>query len=271
MAGQVVADELYLPHGLRWRDGALWFTDEFGGTVCRIGSGAEVVARVPGRPGGLGWSRDGRLLVVAMERRTIMSLVPGGCPSLYADLSQLMPAYASAMLVDPVGRAYVANFGFDPARGERPAPTRLVRVDVDGSAHVQEPELTFPSGMALLDGGRAMVVAETFDDRLTALTVAPTGCLSEPRVLIDLPPGSGPQGLTVDGQGRIWVACARSGRALAVTATGEIDAEIEVAGEGVYCAAVGGTQARTLYLSIASLDVDLAARTPTGRIEAFAL
>jgi sugar lactone lactonase YvrE len=271
MAGRVVASELYLPHGLRWRDGALWFTDEFGGTVCRIGSGAEVVARVPGRPGGLGWSRDGLLLVVAMERRSIMSLVPGGCPSLYADLSQLMPAYASAMLVDPLGRAYVANFGFDHNRGEAPIPTRLVRVDPDGTPHVQGPELTFPTGMVLLDGGRTMVVAETLDDRLTAMSVAPTGCLGEPRVLADLPPGSGPQGLALDGPGRIWVACAGSGRALAVTPAGEIDAEIEVAGEGVYCAAVGGAQAQTLYLSIASPDVDLAARTPTGRIEAFAL
>jgi sugar lactone lactonase YvrE len=128
-----------------------------------------------------------------------------------------------------------------------------------------------PSGIALIDDGRTMVVAETLADRLTAMSVAPTGCLGEPRVLVELPAGSGPEGLSVDGQGRIWVACAGSGRALAVTPAGAIDAEIEVAGEGVYCAAVGGAHGRTLYLSIATSDVDLAARTPTGRIEAFDL
>jgi len=38
MAGEVVAADLYFPEGLRWREGALWFTDQYGGTVCRVGS-----------------------------------------------------------------------------------------------------------------------------------------------------------------------------------------------------------------------------------------
>jgi sugar lactone lactonase YvrE len=271
MAGRVVASDLYFPEGLRWRDGALWFTDQYGGTVCRVSaeSGCQVVARTPGRPGGLGWSRDGVLLVVAMERRSIMSVVPGGVVALYADLSDVLPAYANDMLVDPRGRAYVGNYGFDVEHGEAEALTRLVRVDPDGSRHIESPELMFPNGAVLVDDGNTMLIAETFGDRLTSMRVAADGTLSDADVLVDLPEGSGPDGIAVDAAGRIWVACAFTSRVVAVTRAGEIDGEVAVPGEGVYCAEVGGNDGRTLFLAIASLDEGLASRTPTGRIEAF--
>jgi sugar lactone lactonase YvrE len=270
MGGRVVASDLYFPESLRWHREALWFTDQYGGTVCRVDdSGTQVVARLPGRPGGLGWTPDGAMLVVAMERRWVMSLAPGGGLALYADLSELMPAFANDMLVDPFGRAYVGNYGFNYEQGEPEAATHLVRVDPDGFRQVEAPELLFPNGAVLIEAGGTLVVAETFGDRLTAMSVAADGHLHDPRVLIELPKGSGPDGIAVDASGRIWVACAFTSQALAVTRDGEIDAKIDVPGEGVYCAAVGGPDGRTLYLAIASLDESLAARTPTGRIEAY--
>jgi sugar lactone lactonase YvrE len=271
MLGRLVVSDLYFPEGLRWRDDALWFTDQFGGTVCRVAGGCDVIARVAGHPGGLGWTRDGTLLVVAMEPRSVLAVAPDGTLSLYADLSALLPASANDMLVDPQGRAYVGNYGFDVDHGEAPVPTRLVRVDPDRSTHVESPELMFPNGCVLVDDGRTMIVAETFGDRLTELRVAPDGTLSEPRVLIDLPVGCGPDGIAIDRAGRIWVACAFNSHAYAVTRAGEIDAEIEVPGEGVYCPEVGGPDGTTLFLAIASLDEEYATRNVTGRIEAFDL
>ena len=269
MPGRVVAADVYLPHGLRWHADALWFTDTFGGTVCRIGSSCDVVARVPGRPGGLGWTRDGLLLVVAMERRSIMSATPGGCLDLYADLSRQLPTLANDMIVDPVGRAYVGSLGVDHERRDEFVPSRLVRVDPDGSTHLEGPELLAPHGAVLVDAGQTMIVAETLGDRLTELRVAPDGHLHDPRVLVELPAGSGPAGIAVDAGGRIWAACGSAGRVVAVTRCGRIEAQIDVPGEGVYDVAVGGERGRTLFLVIASLDLDIAARTPTGRIEAY--
>jgi sugar lactone lactonase YvrE len=272
MAGRVVASDLYFPESLRWHGGSLWFTDQYGGTICRIDdSGCKIMARVPGRPGGLGWTRDGTLLVVAMERRWIMSLAPGGALALYADLSELMPAYANDMLVDSIGRAYVGNYGFDYEGGEAQASTHLVRVDPDGYRRVESPELMFPNGAVLIHSGGTLVVAETFGDRLTSMTVAGDGHLHDPEVLVELPTGSGPDGIAVDGEGRIWVACAFTSQVLAVTRDGDVVAQIDIPGEGVYCAEVGGPDGRTLFLAIASLDESVAARTPTGRIEAFDL
>jgi sugar lactone lactonase YvrE len=271
VAGRVVASDLYLPQDLRWHDDALWFTDSYGGTVCRVGSGAEVVARMPGRPGGLGWTRDGTLLVVAMERRSVLAVVPGGGVSLYADLSQLLPAFATDLLVDPLGRAYVANLGFDPKRGEPSAPTHLVQVARDGSLHAEAPELMSPSGAVLVDDGETMIVTETLGDRVTAMRVAADGHLEDPQVIVDLPEGSRPTGIAVEAGGRLWVACTGSARAVAVTRDGEIDAQIEFPGEAVYGAIVGGAEYRTLFLAVAARDDDVASRTPTGRIEAHSL
>jgi sugar lactone lactonase YvrE len=255
LTGRVVARELYLPEALQWHDGTLWFADRYGGTVSRLGeAGVEVVTRMPGRPGGLGWTPDGTLLVVAMERRSLMSVSPGGNLRPYADLSLLMPAFANGLAVDRLGRAYVGNFGFDDEAGEIPEPTRLVRVDPDGSVHVEEPELVSPSGPILLDDGRTMVLAETFADRLTELQVGEDGRLDEPRTIAELPEGSGPEGIACDAAGRIWVACAFAGRAVAIRRDGGVD---------------GGPDGRTLFLGIASRDVGDAARTPNGRIEAF--
>jgi sugar lactone lactonase YvrE len=269
MADRVVASGLYFPEGLRWHDDALWFTDQFGGGVIRVGeAGAETVAEVPGRPGGLGWTRDGVLLVVSMQQRSIYSVAADGELALYADLSDLLPSLANDMFVDPSGRAYVGNYGFDIDHGAPQVPTHIVRVDPDGSRHVETPELMFPNGTILVDDGATLIVAETFGDCLTAMRVGPDGSLHDPEVIAELPKGCGPDGIAADASGRIWVACAFSSQVLAVTRDGRIDQEIVVPGEGVYCPEIGGSDGRTLFLGIASLDEELAMQTPTGRIMA---
>jgi sugar lactone lactonase YvrE len=272
MSERTVLEDLYFPEALRWRDGALWFTDQYGGDIIRVHDGeVRHVATVPGRPGGLGWNPDGDTLVVSMAERSVYSVGFDGTLRLHADLSNLLPAMANDMLVDPQGRAYVGNYGYDVDNGQPPRTTHLVRVDSDGSICVEDPELLFPNGTVLVDDGSTLLVAETFADRVTAMSVAVDGSLSSPRVVATFPSGSGPDGIAVDHLGRIWVACAFSSRAVAVNRAGEIVDEVRVPGEGVYCPEVGGSDGTTLFLGIAALDEEQAAREPTGRIVAIDL
>ena len=76
---------LGFPESLRWRDGALWFSDMFRGRVVRWdpGTSTETVLDVdhggPTMPGGLGWLPDGDLLVVdCLERRLLRVTGTGG-------------------------------------------------------------------------------------------------------------------------------------------------------------------------------------------------
>jgi sugar lactone lactonase YvrE len=185
-----------VPESLRWHDGALWFCDLVrGGFVYRAAPGRDPapVVEVPGRPGGLGWLPDGRMLVVSMDDRCVYRVAPGGALERHAELGEIAGGDANDMVVDPAGRAYVGNFGFDyhAAVKNRPAAmlyappgpprARIAAFDPDGSLIGTTEPLYFPNGAVLLDEGRTVVIAETMAMRLTAFTVAEDGSLTDPR------------------------------------------------------------------------------------------
>ena len=176
MAGTtVLLDGLAFGEAPRWHDDRLWFSDFYRHGVFTVDlAGTETrVLDVPAQPSGLGWLPDGRLLVVSMTDRRVLVLDEDGSLSTYADLADLCSFHANDMLVDTHGRAYVGNFGYDlhadmEARDiptiladESAGRTDLVRIDPDRSVHVAAAGVRFPNGMALVDGGRTLVVAET--------------------------------------------------------------------------------------------------------------
>ncbi|MEV0738150.1 SMP-30/gluconolactonase/LRE family protein [Streptomyces sp. NPDC050549] len=108
--------------------GALWFSDLAHGTVHRWdGTGEpETVIEVPGRAGGLGWLPDGRLLVVSMDGGRVHCLEADGELVVHADLRHVVGGPVNDMLVDPEGRAYVGNFGFDYHAPSREHPNSML-------------------------------------------------------------------------------------------------------------------------------------------------
>lgn len=270
---RVISTGTSFPEGLRWRDGWLWFTDQFRENVHRVGpsGGTQHVATVPGRPAGLGWSNDGRLLAVSQAKRSLVAIASDGSVSTYADLSDYLPAWGNDVVVDVVGRAYVGNYGFDVDNGAPPATTRLVRVDPDGAISVEEPEFLFPNGAVLTDDGRTMYVAETFGDVVSQVDVESDGTLHNRQVFHQFGQGTGPDGIAFDRQGRLWVALAFDSRAVALNRDGSVADEIEMPGEGVYCCEVGGSAGNTLYLAMAPLDEAEAAESLQGKIVAIDL
>jgi sugar lactone lactonase YvrE len=185
-----------VPESLRWRDGTLWFCDLVrGGSVYRIAptGEAERIVEVPGRPAGLGWLPDGRMLVVSLDHRCVYRLEADGTLVRHAELGEIAGGDANDMVVDAAGRAYVGNFGFDYHGAVKsqakamlyapPGPPRapLAAFAPNGSLIGTSEPLYFPNGAVLLDGGRTLVVAETMAMRLTAFTVAQDGSLIDPR------------------------------------------------------------------------------------------
>ena len=268
-ATAVVADGLSFAEGPRWRDGVLWWSDMHSHRVHRlVENEVQTVCEVPGRASGLGWLPDGRMLVVSMTDKRVLRLERDGSLALHADLSALAPRRCNDMVVDARGGAYVGNFGFELDGAEPPAPTVLIRVEPDGSARVMADDLWFPNGMVLLDGGRTLVVAETWAARLTAFEVAPDGGLSGRRVWAALDRSVYPDGICLDAEGAIWVASPSTSECLRVRPGGEV-AERIAPGRRVFACALGGADGRTLYLCTArSHDPERQARERNGRIEA---
>lgn len=249
----------------RWHDGRLWVSDFYTGRVVATdGRGeVEVIAEVPGQPAGIGFLPDGRALIASMRAKRLLVRGHDGRLSEHADLSALAPGLLNDVLVDERGRAYVGNFGFDLMAGAPIRPTRLLRVDPDGTVTAVAEYLSFPNGMVLLPGN-VLVVAETFAGRLTAFDVAEDGSLHSRRVWAafgEAPATDdvgqalgalavGPDGLCLDAEGAVWVADALNARVLRVREGGEIADEIPT-GLGVFACMLGGDDGRTLFLCTA--------------------
>lgn len=239
--------QLAFPESPRWHDGALWFSDFYQYAVKRatMDGRVETVAHVPGQPSGLGWLPDGRLLVVSMTDRRLLRLDPEGLVEV-ADLSQLAPFHCNDMVVDAQGCAYVGNFGFDMAARETPKPTGLIRVTPEGDAKVVAEDLNFPNGCVITPDGRTLIVAESYAARLTAFTINADGSLSARRIWAPLD-GAAPDGICLDAQGAIWVACPVNREVLRVREGGEVTHRIATPGQAVACM-LGGPQRKILFV-----------------------
>jgi sugar lactone lactonase YvrE len=261
-----LADDLGFPEGPRWHDGRLWFSDFHDRRVRTLTPGGDLttVLELDDAPSGLGWTPEGALLVVSMQRRLLLE-VADGRPTPRADLTAHTRFRANDMVVDAAGRAYISSFGFDLARGAAVEPTVLVRADPDGTVTVVAEDVLFPNGMVLSPDGRTLVVAETYGARLTAFDVATDGSLSGRRVFAETP-GLAPDGICLDAAGDIWVATARTPEVVRFREGGAVTGRVAVgSGSQSYACALGGDDGRTLFVCTALGWLQGGPRT--GRIE----
>jgi sugar lactone lactonase YvrE len=250
----------------RWHDGRLYFSDFYTQRVLAVALDGtlETIAEVPGRPGGLGFLPDGRMLIASMRDRKVMRRELDSSLVEYADLSSLAPWHLNDMLVDHQGRAWVGNFGFDLMGGAKVTTTNLICVDRDGCASVAAEGLGFPNGMALTPDGSTLIVAETMMNRLSAFDVA-FGRLGKRwtwAAFGDPPTSDGiaellsqvdvaPDGICLDADGAIWVADAKEGRLIRVAEGGDILQELKIDGLSVFACMLGGDNGRTLFACVA--------------------
>jgi sugar lactone lactonase YvrE len=264
-----LAEGLLFPECPRWRDGRLYFSDMQAGVVMALhpDGSAETIATIPAGPAGLGWRPDDTLLIVSMQDRRLLT----SDLRVVADLAAYAPFYCNDMLVDHLGRAYVGNFGFDLHGGAKPKPTCLLRIDPNGTVHVAADDLLFPNGMAITPDRKTLIVAQTFGHELTAFDIAEDGSLSRRRVFAPLP-GIWPDGICLNAEGAVWVACPEAGETILVREGGEILTRIPHPGRDSFACELGGEDGRTLFLCTAkSSRPDIVLATRSGRIEAVRL
>jgi len=250
----------------RWYDGRLYFSDFYTQRVLAVAldGTVETIANVPGRPSGLGFLPDGRMLIVSMRDRKIMRRELDSSLVEYADLSTLAPWHLNDMLVDQQGRVWVGNYGFDLMGGAKVTTTNLICVDPDRSASVVASGLGFPNGMALTADGRTLIVAETFMNRLSGFDVD-SGALGARWTWAAFgdPPAAddtaevlrqvdvAPDGICIDAEGAIWVADAKGCRLIRVAQGGHILEELKTDRMGVFACMLGGENGRTLFACVA--------------------
>ncbi|EFF73561.1 SMP-30/gluconolactonase/LRE family protein [Achromobacter piechaudii] len=269
--------------GLRWHEDRLWASDFYTGQVIAVdlAGKVETICHVPEQPSGLGWLPDGRLLISSMKDRKVLRRETDGTLAVHADLSALTGGHINDMVVDAEGRAYVGNFGFDLMAGAPVATTTLVKVDTDGVAQVVADGLCFPNGSFITADGKTMIVNETFGNRISEFDILANGALGPRRDWANfgaLPDSDdlsvliaasaiGPDGGALDAEGAVWVADAIGKRIVRVARGGQILEQIDTGELGIFAAALGGPDGRTLFMAAAPDFIEANRRAnPEGRI-----
>jgi sugar lactone lactonase YvrE len=264
---KVLIDGLAFPEGPRWHDGKLVFSDMHAHQVLAVDTTGkrEVICEVPNRPSGLGWLPDGRMLVVSMTDRKLMRLDRDGLRTV-ADMGKLAPFDCNDMVVDAHGHAYVGNFGFDLHKNETPRSTTLVMVAPDSVTHVVADDMMFPNGMVVTPDRKTLIVGESFGQRLTAFDTNPDGSLTNRRVWAQLD-SRVPDGICLDAENAIWVACPTASEVIRVKQGGEVLERIKIETDAFACM-LGGIDGRTLFIATApTSDPEKCRATRGGRIE----
>lgn len=266
MKAETFVTGLKFGEGLRWHRGRFWYSDFYNHRISSVAPDGAVRIEIEfdDQPSGLGWLPDGRLLFVAMRSQRVMRREADGRVVQHADLGGLAKHFTNDMIVDARGNAFVGCFGFDldkyieehgtASLFAEPGPPRapIMRVTPDGRAAIASAEQRFPNGMAIIDGGKTLIAAETFMPGLTAFDLAADGTLSNRRVWASLAEHQpfAPDGICADGEGAIWCANATAPECVRVGPGGKILERVETS-MNAYACVLGGPDGHSLVIATA--------------------
>jgi sugar lactone lactonase YvrE len=267
MSWKLVLDGIDFGEGPRWHDGRLWFSDFYQHTISSVGAdGVRTVelANV-GRPSGLGWLPDGRLLFVEMNSRAVMRVDADGAIVVHGDLWGVATGHCNDMVVDAAGNAYVGNFGFDMEAGDDFATASLALVRPDGSVEVAATDLMFPNGSVIVDDGATLIVGESFGTKYVAFDIAADATLSNRRTWAEVE-AMAPDGCTIDAEGGIWFSDALGKQVVRVMEGGEITHRLPT-DDHTFACMLGGVNGDQLFaLTCDDSHPSKAAGTGTGKL-----
>ena len=254
--------------GPRWHAGRLWFVDCMDRTLLSLAPSGECEQHAKfddDTPCGLGVLPDGKLIVLTMFRKRLLTYSDGQL-SLCADLSGIAAGTIDDMIIDGLGRAYVGDLGFDlPPPPDRGPVGRIILVAPDGATRVVADGLRFPNGIAVSADNSRLVVAEMDGEGLADYDIGADGGLNFRRRLGSV---KSPDGICLDRDGAVWVAAFDEDAFIRLDHGGRELQRIEVPGRRAIACVLGGPSRRTLFcLSAATSYEELRQRKSSARID----
>jgi sugar lactone lactonase YvrE len=153
---------------------------------------------------------------------------------------------------DPDGRFYCGSMAYD----QRTGAGTLYRLDADLSVHVVLEGVTVSNGLEWSPDGSRAYYNDTPTQRIDIFDYDGESGLTGRRPFAEIPAESGgPDGLTVDEEGGVWVALYGGGAARRYTPEGVLDEVIEVPAKQVTACTFGGPELHQLFITTSREDI----------------
>lgn len=243
-----------LAEGPAWDDraGVLWWVDILGRAVHRLDTRAESdrVYPVPTEVGCV-LPTDGPGVLVTL-RETVGLLDPrGGAIAHVVDLPRTVDVQrTNDGAVDPFGNALIETMADD----ERAGGGSLLRLRTDGRIEHLLGGLTIPNGIAWTLDGSSMWFTDSPTGRVECIPYSPDGPLGARRAGFAVERGL-PDGLTIDTDGRVWVAGWGGWGVGCYEPDGTLVAWVDIPCANVTSCAFGGPALDELYITTARKDL----------------
>ena len=258
-------------------DGTVYFTDLGNNRIMRLTTDGQLSTfRQPSyRANGLIFDTEWRLLAcesgdgdTVLPRVTRTDMETGEIEVIADAIEGKQLHSPNDLSFDGQGRIYFTDRPGPNPRPEQTGVHGVYRIDPDGTVAriLTEPEVMRPNGIVISPDDRTLYVIETEQSEggprlIRAYDLSAEGTVSNMRVFHDFYPGRSGDGMTIDGEGNLYVAAGLNRRrgtseTLDTVAgihvfspAGELLEHIPIPEDTITNAAFGGADLRTLYVT----------------------
>ena len=230
----------------------LYFSDVHNGGVYRRSPNGEIETVVPKRRGvgGIALHAEGGIVC---SGRNICHVRDGATRILFDPPDT--PGF-NDLFVDAEGRVITGTMRTSPFTGSRErTPGECWRIDAEGNATELYGDISLTNGIGFSPDGRTLYHVDTARNHVVAHDVTDDGRCVNRRALAS-PERGRPDGLTVDEEGCLWVACFAGGCVTRFAPDGRLLSHLDVPADNITSVCFGGSDRRDLYVVTAGSQDD---------------
>ncbi len=271
---EVFASGFVFPEGPAFdRDGNLYITDGRANRIPIVDLNGNVSTFVEsdGGPNGSAFHRNGDLYVAEPAGKRVTRVSPNGEIHVVADEFDGEPFRGpNDITFDLQGRAYFTDPGESSVED---LYGRVFRIDPDDVVTRIAEGMAYPNGLAITPCGQALIVAETFSEKLHRVALDGNGEVVEREEFAYVGTGRdgevGPDGMAFDEDGYLHVAIFGGGVVSVVSPDGDVVEQLPAGGLRPTNAAFGGPDRKTLYVTETENQVVTAIHAPRAGLLLF--
>jgi xylono-1,5-lactonase len=236
--------------------GTVYFSDLTGGGYyrCRPGSPVETVLASRAWIGGAVFARDGAMLLSGKGGIVRLDLATGGTRALLTEVCGTAIVAVNDIEAEPSGGLFggTVDFAAILERGETPHNGQFFHLSAKGKLTLLRDGLVASNGLGFSPDGKYLYHSESTRG-VWIYTLNSVGLPGAPTLFAALEDSDG---LTVDADGGVWVACWKSARLLRYRPDGVLARQIELPFPHIVSLAFGGPELSDLFVTTGGNDAD---------------